>query len=131
MAPGFSDRIDKVLDRRLYERGKVIYNQGDESGGAFIVLKGRVDMFRKAPDGKQVLVDKAKDGQMFGELALLQDRKRAVTAVANDRTELLLVPYSFLDKKLQKVDPFVKYWIEYLVAQVTDLRIRLDRPRSD
>ena len=73
------DPIFRVLNRRLYRRNDIIFEEGDLPGNAFIVIRGSVDIFKKSSGGN-ILINTVIGNQIFGELALIDDRPRSATA---------------------------------------------------
>ena len=63
---------------------------------------------------------------MFGELALITGRDRTVTASTMGGCEVLVLPAAYAESKLKKADPFLRYWIEYLMERVVDLSSRIN-----
>jgi CRP-like cAMP-binding protein len=115
----------KVLERRLIPEGSVIFHEGDQARGAFIVLRGAVQIWTKNKQGKDVLLTEVKEGEMFGELALMTpDSTRSATANSADGCELLVVSQEKLRERLDAADPIIRYWIKYLSDRVVDLSKR-------
>ncbi len=76
-----------------FKAGKVLCEQGKSGGEFFIVLDGEAEVRR---DGK--VVDTIKDGDHFGEIALLDDGPRTATVVAKTPLRcLVLSPRQFQD----------------------------------
>ena len=77
----------------LLKEGDKLFSQGDEGNAAYMIVYGHVD----------VLVDDKKrgsmrDGELFGELALLLDQKRSATIVAGTATELVSISKDSLNE---------------------------------
>ena len=77
-----------VLDRRSVKKGTVIVREGDPGDSMFIVSTGEVDASVE-DDGKTVKVHSFKDGDFFGEMAVLTGEPRTATLTATKNTELL------------------------------------------
>lgn len=76
-----------------FKAGKVLCEQGKSGGEFFIVLEGEAEVRR---NGKAV--DTIKDGDHFGEIALLDDGPRTATVVAKTPLRcLVLSPRQFQD----------------------------------
>ncbi len=70
----------------IYEPGEVIVNEGDEGGEAYIIFAGSAEVYRKAGDGKQIILNKLRPGSMFGELALFGKGYRTASVKATEET---------------------------------------------
>lgn len=72
----------------LYEKGDVVFSQGDSGGEMYIIQSGVVEVSRMRGDRKVVLTLLEK-GDFFGEIALLDQRPRSASVSAVTRTRLL------------------------------------------
>ncbi len=69
-----------------YEKGRVIFTEGDAGQEMFFVLKGSVGIQK---DGREMAVVQEK--KFFGEMSFLLARPRSATTVALDDVELLVI----------------------------------------
>ena len=113
------------MDRRAYGAGKVIFREGQTASTAFIVLEGQVELTIGAGDNTKFLTSVV-PGQMLGELALITGSDPTATASTMGGCEVLVLPAASVKSKLEKADPFLRYWIEYLMQRVVDLSSRID-----
>ncbi len=72
---------------RSFAAGEVIFSEGDEADGLYIVGRGSVEL----RDGERVVDTIAAPG-LFGEMALVEDQPRSLTAVAVADAELYVIP---------------------------------------
>ncbi len=73
------DAIERIMYRREYRSGEVIFRQGEPGVGMYVVQHGTVSIVFE-PTG-QVLAE-LRDGDFFGEIALLNETPRSATAQA-------------------------------------------------
>jgi CRP/FNR family cyclic AMP-dependent transcriptional regulator len=78
--------IRRILYRREYAAGEVIFRQGDPGVGMYIVEHGLVSIVYE-PTGK--LLAELQDGEFFGEIALLNETPRSALARAKTASTLL------------------------------------------
>ena len=69
--------------------GEIIVRQGAPADKIFIIVKGEVSVEREESDGSKVALETLRDGQFFGELAILRDTPREATAKAETDVTLL------------------------------------------
>jgi CRP-like cAMP-binding protein len=67
---------------------KKLYREDDEADSAYVVVKGRVVLYREA-DGERITVGTAGPGAMLGELALIADTRRLTSASAETDVEII------------------------------------------
>ena len=77
-----------LLVRRVAKTGEVIVREGDPGASMFIVSTGEVRA-TVLQDGQQVPVATMRDGDFFGEMAVLSGEPRTATVTAVKSTELL------------------------------------------
>jgi CRP/FNR family cyclic AMP-dependent transcriptional regulator len=83
------------------ERG-IIFAQGDQGRNVLIVVRGFVKLSSLTLNGREVVLDLAGPGDVFGELAVLNDWPRAATATALSSVILLLVDGQQFTKALSQ-----------------------------
>jgi CRP-like cAMP-binding protein len=74
------------------QRGDVIIQEGERSDGLYIVLSGETEVRR----GERT-VARLKEGEIFGEMSLLQKTPASATVSAAKRTSLLRLPRQDFD----------------------------------
>ena len=109
----------RMCDRHNYKPGDVIFEEGEREGYWYIVLTGRVAVYRK---GK--VLGHVGEGQCFGEVGLLKkDAPRSASARAAAETILLSVPHDVLNRKM----PALSYKIlEYVANQLAEKLLKAD-----
>lgn len=75
----------------FYEAREVIFREGDEGNDLFIIASGSVEIWKDylAPEADLLSVYNA--GELFGELALIDDAPRSATVVARQPSRLLAI----------------------------------------
>jgi uncharacterized membrane protein len=82
-------QLAQVVDRRELAAGATLFQAGEPGESLFVVSKGEVELFIKDTAGQKIVLTVARDGEIFGELALLDRGARTATALALVDTELL------------------------------------------
>jgi CRP/FNR family transcriptional regulator, cyclic AMP receptor protein len=98
-SPFFSRLGDSEADAILaqatvarYAEGALIFAKGDPGNSMMAVLRGRVMISSPSVDGRQVVLTTFREGDVFGEIALLDGKERTADATAAADCELLVVP---------------------------------------
>jgi CRP/FNR family cyclic AMP-dependent transcriptional regulator len=79
--------VDSLMHERSYIADEVIFDEGEEGQGLFLVLSGRVKITLPA-DVDNVLIDLG-PGAFFGEVALLDQSVRTAQARATEDTQIV------------------------------------------
>ncbi|HYC54956.1 MAG TPA: Crp/Fnr family transcriptional regulator [Candidatus Binatia bacterium] len=91
LAATTTERLQRSLASRRFERGEPVYLRGAAAEAFYGVLAGRVRFSASAPDGKELVLDYAEAGRWFGEIGLFDDGPRVVDAIAAQDSELLVL----------------------------------------
>src|SRR5215470_11006093 len=80
--------LDELLHERVFEKGEIIFQEGDIGQGIFVVVSGKVRVDASHRLLKQALPEFG-PGEMLGELTLFEDAPRLATAIATERTVMV------------------------------------------
>ena len=75
-----------------YDPGEVVIREGDLGDACYIVVRGEVIVRKRGLDGVDLELARLGEGALFGEFALLADRRRHATVVAATECELYEIP---------------------------------------
>ena len=73
-------------------KGKVLFTEGEEAAGLYILLEGKVKIFRAAPDGREAVLHIFGPGEPFGEVAVFQGGRFPASAECVEAGVSLFVP---------------------------------------
>jgi CRP-like cAMP-binding protein len=91
MKPAELETVLDLASERRVRRNQMIF-QKDEAGSSMMaVLAGRVRICSMSADGKEVTLNVIRQGEVFGEFALLDGKPRSAAAIAAEETTLLVV----------------------------------------
>jgi CRP/FNR family transcriptional regulator, cyclic AMP receptor protein len=80
-----------VVDCMQLKPDDVLFQAGDPGESLFIVRSGSIELFIKDTAGQKIVLTVAEEGDLFGELSLLDSGPRTATAVALTAVELLVL----------------------------------------
>lgn len=75
---------------------EILFHEGDSAETLFVVMSGKVRIYRSDKEGELIELGQASDGQVFGELALLSKEPRMATATTLTDCEFLLIDRDLL-----------------------------------
>jgi CRP-like cAMP-binding protein len=78
-----------------------LYLEDDEADSAFIVVKGRISLYREQ-EGERVEITSVGPGAMLGEMALIADTRRLTSADAATDAEVLRLNRSMFRRILEE-----------------------------
>jgi len=80
--------IERLVHRRRYQDGEVVFWEDEPGVGMYIVQRGEVGIFKDYGKPEQQELARLQPGDFFGEMALLEGDCRSATAVAAGETQL-------------------------------------------
>src|SRR5919106_849049 len=80
------EEVAQVAVPRSWERGEVIFREGDEGDTCYLIRDGAVILTREHQDGRMIALAELRAGGMFGELAMFRGETRSATAEAIEET---------------------------------------------
>ena len=87
---GFGDlrKIELIVHERTFMPDEIIFHERQPGAGMYIIKKGLIKL-TKTVDEEKVKIGELRDGEFFGEMALLDDYPRSAEAKAVEKTEAL------------------------------------------
>jgi uncharacterized membrane protein len=75
-------RLAEVIDLRSLGAGETLFTTGEPGASLYVVRSGEIELFIKDTAGQKIPLAIASPGEVFGELALLDQSPRTATAIA-------------------------------------------------
>src|SRR6201988_2034247 len=83
--------LANVVDAVKLNAGDTLFHTGDPGESLFIVRSGSIELYIKDTAGQKIVLTIAEEGNLFGELSLLDSGPRTATAIALTDSELLVL----------------------------------------
>ncbi|MCF7927960.1 MAG: cyclic nucleotide-binding domain-containing protein [Spirochaetales bacterium] len=81
--------IAKRCRHMVVEKGRVIFREGEKADGFYIIVDGRVQVWKDYGSDEPDLLAEHETGRFFGEMALIDQLPRSATVITRDESELL------------------------------------------
>jgi CRP/FNR family cyclic AMP-dependent transcriptional regulator len=72
-------------------KNRLLISEGDITDTLFVLLSGEVQIFLSDLEGKEFILSQLKEGDYFGELALLDKEKRAASAITLTKCTIMTI----------------------------------------
>ncbi|MFO7447265.1 MAG: cyclic nucleotide-binding domain-containing protein [Ignavibacteriaceae bacterium] len=119
--------LSTIIHNRSYVAGEYIFYQGDPGIGLYIIREGEV-IVRRNVEGEIVSLATLKEGDFFGELALLDGEKRSASAIAKTDVRVAVIFKPDLDEFIEK---YPKRGIKILQGISKIIVVRLRKVNED
>ena len=117
-SPAVIDAIAASAQEKSLVRGDVLFKEGDVPDALYIVLSGRIAIAidNKPLDSRESVVALMVEGDLFGDLALLDGGARSALARALEPSTVLHIPYSAVEPQLSS-NPDLLWGITRVLAR--------------
>jgi CRP-like cAMP-binding protein len=114
-----------------FEKGRIIFREGDECPGVYVVGSGLVRVFKTAPNGKEHVLHMVGPGLTFAEVAAIGGYPCPAAAESVTPTLCALLPLDRFKEALAADHPLclgmmigLTQWIHHLVGMLEDVALR-------
>ena len=116
-----------MSNQAVFQPGQVIFREGDTNQEAYRILRGRVEISILA-DGKPVILAQLGEGDIFGEMAMVDERPRSASAQSLEVTECeVLTPENFNELVLSRPEVLIPYMASFFERlRTANDRLRLE-----
>jgi CRP/FNR family transcriptional regulator, cyclic AMP receptor protein len=118
LPPERLDLVARTLLAGRFRKGQVVFHQGDDGDGMFLVESGLVRISAESIDGQEAILTEVRPGETFGELALLDGAPRSATAMALEETVTLRLPRQAFDDLLSTDPGFPRRILEAIAHEL-------------
>jgi CRP/FNR family transcriptional regulator, nitrogen oxide reductase regulator len=118
-------RLAGVSSVRDFEKGALLFSEGDASDLMYTVLTGRVKVFKTTARGTDVILELFGPGDPVGAVAVYESRPYPASAVALDPTSCLVIPRQAFFSLLETYPTMVRGLLVGLTHRLVELTNRL------
>jgi CRP/FNR family transcriptional regulator, cyclic AMP receptor protein len=115
IAPSDIETLVGASEVRTFNRGDIIFTEGEEPAELFVVLSGRIAIANKSLDGRESVIALMERGDLFGEMPLFDGLNRSAEARALEVSDVVAIPYSPL-RSLYESQPELLWNVVALLA---------------
>lgn len=113
------------------EKGEVLFHEGAEAAGFYIVHSGAINVHRLTAEGREQVICVFYPGESFGEVALAEGQSYPASAEAIDRSQVILVRRTVFRQEIRS-DPdlalriltSMSLHLRFLVETIEDLKLK-------
>lgn len=83
--------VAAAADPVWFDAGEVIFREGDSSNSCYVIRSGHAAAVREHPAGRAITLARFGPGDLFGELAMLDDEPRSATVETVDEVAAIAI----------------------------------------
>ncbi len=99
---------------KTFESGAMIFNEGDSGNEMYVIIGGSVEIQKSTSSSSSKTLITLNSGDIFGEMALIENKKRSASAIATTNTKLLVLNEHLFDSMLGENPDFARKMIKML-----------------
>src|SRR5512143_49633 len=97
---------------RRVQKGEVLFFHTDPADCVFVARSGGVSVVLNSPDGREMVIDEMRAGDLFGELGLITRNSRSASAVVRTGGEVLVIQGAAFLKTVDEEPRLVRLLLE-------------------
>jgi CRP-like cAMP-binding protein len=121
----------QIATYETFQDGQVIFEEGSNGDWIYVVEEGEVEVFKKI-DGRKMVIEILKTGDIFGEMAYISKSPRSATASARGTTVVGIIDRTFFDHEFNKLSGDLQRLLKTVAFRLrktteTSLKVRKNR----
>ena len=98
LSPDETDQISAGVSSKVFEKGELIFSQGERANRLYIVCSGQAKVYKISPEGKEQILYILSGGDFIGAFNLLKEDEFDFSAEALETTYVSMLEKTFFDK---------------------------------
>ena len=112
--------ISALCKLKTYTKGEIIFGEGDEGDSLYFVISGVVQIYQNN-HSRDIILAILREGDYFGEMALLQSEKfRSASAMTMDNTTLCVLKKNYFDQLVKSKPDILMHILETTLNRLRD-----------
>lgn len=102
MSPAELEIVAEAAELEVFGATDEVFSQGDKAQALYVIKHGSVRIFQKSSEGDTIEVATLGSGSHFGEMGLIDGEARSASAIAIEKSEIVVFDYNRLNEILGK-----------------------------
>ena len=115
-----------IVVEGTYGRGRTIFSEGDEGTGFYVVLSGRVKVFKLSPEGREQILHILGPGELFGEVPVFAGQSFPANAEAMEESRISYFPRDSLIALIEKNPSIAMNMLAVLSRRLRRFTVMID-----
>ena len=113
--------IERYAEIQEYPNKHTIFQEGDKSDSLFIINKGRVKVYCRDDQGKEVILNTMGPGEYFGELSLIDESPRSASIITTGKSSFTVMTKTAFIRVLKEHPQIALSLLTSLTSRIRDL----------
>lgn len=116
--------LGRIGQARMYQKGDVIFHEGDSADCFYTVLRGKAKVYKSTPAGKEIILALLGPGSPLGAVAIYQGLPFPASAMAFEDSVLISIPVTKFFDLLESDPGFVRRLLGAMTLRLMELNRR-------
>jgi CRP/FNR family transcriptional regulator len=117
--------LSEIVSEKKFRQGDHVFWEGDRAGYFYVLAAGRIKISKLSPSGREFVMAFFGPGDIFGEVAVFEDKPYPASAQATESTTVLVVSKDSFTKFLSRYPAVALKIINMLGSRLRDAMGRL------
>ena len=86
------DKIGNIVVDKRYRKGQTLFSEGSKANGFYIIISGKIKVFKVSLDGKEQILHIFAKGEFFGEVPMFAGGNYPAHAETLEASRVLFIP---------------------------------------
>ncbi|UCG92838.1 MAG: cyclic nucleotide-binding domain-containing protein [candidate division WOR-3 bacterium] len=123
LTPSEMDMVITISQEKRVKKDAVIFKEGDVGDAFYLIVSGSVRISTLVPGVGEEALTILREGEYFGEMALIDDAPRSASAIAHEDTILLVIGKDDF-RKLLAQETVIAYKLLWIFTKTLSARLR-------
>jgi len=114
-----------MIKRYVFPAGTTLFSKGETRHCAYLIDTGEVEIIGNDEGGDDKRLCLIGEGEIFGEMALVDNTPRTAAAITTEESEIFVIPRDSLHERIKGLDPIVSLLVSLLIERYRITRIHL------
>jgi len=120
------EEIKDIAVDRHFNKGEIIFSDGDEGDGFFVVVEGLVKIFKASLDGKEQTLHIYGPGEPFGQVAVYAGRSYPASAQAIAKSHVLFFPRTAFVDLITRIPSLAMNMLAVLSKRLREFTVQVE-----
>lgn len=121
----FLEKIYKISRVRKYEKGRIIFMEGEPGEAFFYIKSGLVKVSKLSRDGREHILHVLNEGHVFAEVTLFSNTEYPATAEVLEDAEIGIIKNEDLEKVIKENPDLSLQMIKYLNKRLVEAHMKI------
>jgi CRP/FNR family transcriptional regulator len=126
LPPDQLEALAQIALPKHFQKGQIIFSEGDEADGFYVVVEGTVKILKLSVEGKEHILHIFESGEPFGEVPVFAGEQFPAHAEAIAESRLLFFPIEDFINLIKQVPSLALNMLATLSARLRQFTIKIE-----